>query len=79
MAWEALVLRFLFMGIDYWAAAIEHSPDRAAMANPFIAMARKMLEEQRGPNAEEHAALDKLHAELDARIDAVIARDDAAT
>ena len=78
MGWEALVFKFLFMGLDYWTRMLEREPERQAEANPFIERAKAMVAEERGPNEEDYAALDIFHADLDARIDKVIADDDAA-
>ncbi len=77
MGWEALAFKFLFMGLDYWTRMLEREPDRLAEANPFIERVKAMVAEERGPNAEDYAALDKLHDDLDARIDKVIADDEA--
>ncbi len=76
MGWEALVFKFVFMGIDYWARMLEREPERVAEANPLIERAKAMVAEERGPNSDDYAALDAFHADLDARIDKVIADDE---
>ncbi len=77
MGWELLALQFGFKVLDYGLAVIARDPKRAEEARPLVARVQVMIAEKRGPSAEDYAALDALHAALDARIDQVIADDDA--
>jgi hypothetical protein len=77
MGWELLALQFGFRALDYGLSVIARDPQRANEARPLIARVQVMLAEQRGPNADDYAALDAMHDALDVEIDQVIADDEA--
>lgn len=77
MGWEALVIKFLFAGLDYLSLVLTREPERQQEANEFITRIKAMIADERPPNAGDHAFLDSIHAQLDARIDKVIKDDEA--
>ena len=76
MGWELLAIKFGFQALDYVLAIAAREPERLAEARPFIAMTIKMIDEKRGPNEADYAALDALHKAYDDELDRIIEEDE---